>query len=170
MTERRDWDKELADIDRLIEKMPARRPGEAAVPAGRTEGAPQPAGRPGAPPAAGAPHPVGRPPRGRVFGLWAVLLLVLALGGLLLFWPYRNACGTGLLGYLAAVAVVVLGALWTAVRTWRLHRPVAHLLAILALMWGLALAAERVLPRVGYAAESADWTCADPQPAPSVTP
>jgi hypothetical protein len=33
--------------------------------------------------------------------------------------------------------------------------------------WGVVLAAEQVLPRVGYAAESQAWTCRAPAPAPA---
>ena len=157
MTGPRDWDRELADIDRLIEKMPAKPPVEQPAGAPRAPGAPPT--RPGTMlPGPGA-GPGRRAARGQVLGTWLVVLMVVALGAFLPFWPYVNECGRGLFGYLGAVAVVVLGAVWCAGLTWRNRRPVAHLLSIVALLWGLALAAERILPRIGYAADSATWMC-----------
>ena len=166
MTGPRDWDRELADIDRLIEKMPARAPGDPPAPAGAPRSPGAPATRPGAmlpEPSSGAAR---RAARGQVIGTWVLLLLVAALGAFLPVWPYVNDCGTGLMGYLGAVGAVVLGALWAAVLTWRHRRPVGHVLAVATLLWGLGLAAERVLPRIGYAAESAEWICRAPAPPP----
>jgi hypothetical protein len=36
---------------------------------------------------------------------------------------------------------------------------VAHILALVILFWGIVLAAEQVLARIGYAAERASWRC-----------
>jgi hypothetical protein len=54
--------------------------------------------------------------------------------------------------------VMVTGA-WVAVASWRLRSEVAHILALLIVLWGIVLAAEQVLPRIGYAAERASWHC-----------
>lgn len=81
------------------------------------------------------------------------------LGGLITQWPYPHACGWPLAGYLAAVAMVVLAGVWIAVVSWKLRSGAAHVLAFLLLFWGIALVAERVLPRTGYAAEHASWRC-----------
>ena len=172
MTGPRDWDRELADIDKLIEKMPAKAPAAQPAPAGAPRSAGEPATRPGAMLPGGSPAPGRRAARGQVIGTWILVLLVVALGAFLPFWPYVNDCGRGLFGYLGAVGVVVLGGLWAAGLTWRTRRPVAHLLAIAALIWGLALAAHSVLPRIGYAANAESWSCPaarQPQTSP-VTP
>jgi hypothetical protein len=48
-----------------------------------------------------------------------------------------------------------------AIVSWELRNVAAHVLAFLMLFWGMALVAERVLPRVGYATQRADWSCAE---------
>jgi hypothetical protein len=84
---------------------------------------------------------------------------VLALALALPVWPYARACGLGLLAYLGAVGVLVAAGAWAAANAWRHRRPVAHVLALGAIAWGVALAAREVLPRVGYARVPATWTC-----------
>ena len=74
-------------------------------------------------------------------------------------WPYPHGCGLALLGYLGAVGVVVLAGGWIAAVSWERRNGVVHLLALLLLLWGIALTAERVLPRIGYAAQHAAWGC-----------
>ena len=159
MTGPRDWDRELADIDKIIEKLPAKAPAAQPAPAGAPRTAGEPPTRPGTMLPGGGPAPGRRAARGQVIGTWILVLLVVALGAFLPFWPYVNDCGTGLFGYLGAVGVVVLGGMWAAGLTWRTRRPFGHVLAIAALIWGLALLAQVVLPRIGYAANSASWTC-----------
>jgi hypothetical protein len=92
-------------------------------------------------------------------GLWARVGLGAGLGGLMTQWPYPHGCGGPLAGYLGAVSVVVLAGIWIGVVSWRLRSGAAHVLGFLLLLWGILLAAERVLPRVGYAAERASWQC-----------
>ena len=87
------------------------------------------------------------------------MALALAFGVALTRWPYARECGGFLAAYGFAVAVAVLAAVWVAVASWKLRDGVAHVLAVLLLLWGLALAAERVLPRIGYAAQQARWRC-----------
>jgi heme A synthase len=84
------------------------------------------------------------------------------LGGLMTQWPYPHACGWHLTGYLGAVTGVLVAGIWIAVVSWRLRNAAAHVLAFLLLLWGVALVAERVLPRVGYAADRATWGCHAP--------
>jgi hypothetical protein len=43
--------------------------------------------------------------------------------------------------------------------SWKQRSAAAHVLALLIVLWGIALAAERVLPRTGYAAARASWGC-----------
>jgi heme A synthase len=99
------------------------------------------------------------PTRGDHVALWARLLLGVALGVAMTQWPYPHGCGVPLSGYLGAVAMVVLAGAWIAVSSWKLRVGVVHTLALLLLFWGIVLAAERALPRVGYAAERATWRC-----------
>ena len=81
------------------------------------------------------------------------------LGGLITQWPYPHGCGWPLAGYFGAGAMVVLAGIWIAGVSWKLRSGAAHVLAFLLLFWGMVLVAERVLPRVGYAAERASWGC-----------
>jgi len=98
-----------------------------------------------------------------MFGTWARLALVVALANAVVWWPYPRACGPQLLGYLGAVATIVLGGLWVAACTWRHRMPRTHALALLLVLWGLGLAELELLPRIGYAradaAHSANWRC-----------
>jgi hypothetical protein len=97
------------------------------------------------------------------FGVFARLVLVTLLGVAMLFWPYDARCGLGLAAYLASTGVVALGGVWCAVWTWRHRAARAHVLSLLLVVWGLALAAVDVLPRAGYAQPSAAhppvWRC-----------
>jgi hypothetical protein len=97
------------------------------------------------------------------FGVFARLVLVTLLGVAMLFWPYDARCGLGLAAYLASTGVVVLGGVWSGIWTWRHRAARAHILSLLIVVWGLALAAVDVLPRVGYAQPTAAhppvWRC-----------
>ena len=143
----RDWDRELAKIDRKLE----RTSDEALLPTPR-----------GASPAAAAQTAQVRKET-TTFGVFVRLLLAVALGVGMLFWPYAARCGPGLAGYLAATAVVVGAGVWTAVWTWRHRSGRAHVLALLLVVWGIALAAIEILPRAGYAVPTperpAAWSC-----------
>ncbi|MBA3318231.1 MAG: hypothetical protein H0T50_09120 [Gemmatimonadales bacterium] len=146
MTEQpRNWDKELADIDRVIEKVPA----PAAVPAKLPP--------PGSPPVA----------KGSVAmtWFWAVLALLLAVA--LPLWPYGKECGLQLFFYLGAAALALLAGAAGAVSSWATRRGLAHLLSLLALLWAGVMGAREVLPRAGYAVQAKPWLCpATPEPAP----
>jgi hypothetical protein len=156
----RDWDAEMAKIDRQIaatspEKLAAMssdRPGlqptveQRALPAGA---------RPAGP--AAVPH------KHRPMAAWARLLLGLALGVGMLFWPYPARCGVWLGLYLVGVTVLTAGGVWAAVWTWRHRTPRAHVLALLLVLEGLVLAGLQVLPKTGYArpdaGHPANWSC-----------
>jgi hypothetical protein len=90
--------------------------------------------------------------RGAMFRASARLILVLALGAALAFWPYENQCGSGLLGFLGVEIVIVIGGIWVAFTTWRYRLPRMHTLSLLIILAGLGLIAAEVLPRIGYAA------------------
>jgi hypothetical protein len=149
----------LADeIDALLKKLPH---AESESPAPRA-----PSARPAAPPSvrspvAGAPAsrkpapPAGRPP----LGVWAQVAAGVVLGGALTQWPYAATCGWGLLGYAAAVVALLIVGGWCAMESWRSRLGAAHIVSLAIVFWGVALAAEVVLPRIGYAAEAATWRC-----------
>lgn len=99
--------------------------------------------------------------------VWVFLRLVpvLALSVGVVYWPYYARCGLELAGYLGAIAAVALGGAWIAVTTWRCRMPIVHVIALLIVAWGVAVAAREVLPREGYAkpdAERAAWRCPAP--------
>lgn len=111
--------------------------------------------------------------RGAGFRAAARLILVLALGAALAFWPYENQCGSGLLGFLGVEAVIVVGGLWVAFTTWRYRLPRMHAFSLLIVLTGLTLIAAEVLPRVGYAAvdpkHPPSFSCPDAANAPPRT-
>jgi len=150
----RDWDKELAEIDKVMARMPAAAPQKA--PAGTAQKAPAEA--PGGVPAAVS--------RFGVLGTWLRVLLgaLLAIG--ITQWPYPTACGVNLAVYGTVILLVILAGVWSAVSSWRRQLGVAHVIAILVLIWGLVLAAREVLPRIGYASEVRSWSCSTPVRSP----
>ena len=99
------------------------------------------------------------PTRGDLVALWARVLLGIAFGGLMTQWPYPYGCGQALFVYLGAVATVMLAGAWIAFASWKLRNAAAHILSLILFFWGIVLAAEQVLPRIGYAAERASWRC-----------
>jgi small-conductance mechanosensitive channel len=145
----RDWDRELADIDKAIAKMP--------TPPGPPAGVARSAATPAASPATG---PAGMAVRRRDrAATWLWIVLGLALGVALPLWPYAAACGTGLFGYLAVIAMLIISAVLALRTSWRARQGRANALAVVLLVWGLCLAAMAVLPRIGYARASATWMC-----------
>lgn len=146
----RDWDKELAKIDKQLESVSDAQ----LFPERPAPGAPAPAG--------GAPvTPKVAEERAAARSWPAILRLTLSvvLGVAILFWPYEHRCGLGLSGYLAAVTAVCASGVWSAVWTWRHNAARAHILSILLIAWGIMLGAGEVLPRVGYAREVLTWSC-----------
>ena len=97
-------------------------------------------------------------------GSWTRLLLVAALAGALHSWPYARACGSGLFAFMGAATLVTLGGVWVLAYSWRRRAVRAHLAAFAVALWGVAILAVEVLPRVGYAnpdpARPTAWSCA----------
>jgi len=137
----RDWDRELAEVDRLLAKLPNADPT-----LGR--GAP-------ARPAAGGTAVAA----GGGFGTWVRVGLAVALAVGMTIWPYAHACGLQLGYYAAGIAMVVFAGIWGAIASWQRRIATAHLLSLAAVIWGLALAATVVVPRAGYAKTPATWFC-----------
>ncbi len=144
------------EVERLLRKLPGADPtlrGDPDEPPARPPGTSS-GPRPAVPP----PRRPGPTPLERA-GVWARAVGAAGLGAALTQWPYRADCGWPLYSYLGAVFVVLLTAGWAAMAAWRLRSPAAHVLALVAGFWGIVLAAEQILPREGYAAESGVWRC-----------
>lgn len=159
----RDWEKELADIDRRLgsvpEEAPARVPTRAApraAPPAPAKGDAAPARRIGSPAAA---------PRGwrTQFALIARVLVAAGVVAALLYWPYPSRCGAQLGAYLALVGLLGLVGIWTSVSAWRHRAAFVHLLGLAALGGAVVLGAREILPKTGYAvptvAHPAAWAC-----------
>lgn len=152
----------LADeIDALLKKLPHAEPEpSASKPAAPRQPAPAPNRAPPAVPRPSA-RAVGRPP----LGVWAQVGAGVLLAAALTQWPYGAACGWGLLGYGSAVTAMLIVGGWCATEAWRARLAAAHVVSLIVVFWGIALAAEVILPRIGYAADAATWRCAAEVPA-----
>jgi hypothetical protein len=147
----RDWDKELAEIDKIIAKQPLPVP---APPAGAPPAAPGPSRR--------AAEPPSRPdvPRHRlVLTTWLRVVLALLVAAAMTQWPYAHGCGLQLVWYLGAAAVVILAGLWGTVISWKRRMPGAHVVSLLVTLWGAYLAGKVVLDRTTYARVQRTWSC-----------
>ena len=158
----RNWDRELADIDKVIAK------GGAPAAGGSV---PAPAGRgPGVP--AGPPAP-----RRSVALTWFWVLLAVALAAALPLWPYQRSCGLQLMFFMGATGVTALIGLLGALASWANRRGFAHVVSLAVILWSAVIGLREVLPRVGYAKTVRTWTCeaapagpAPQSPAPQGTP
>ncbi len=168
----RDWEKELAKIDKQLASIPD----EALLPPAPPTGTGMPRGV-----AAVAPRSAGTvvpsaPGASRKATIWAYtkLTVAVAAGVGVWFWPWPARCGMPLVGLVAAGGGVGLLGIWSAFGTWRHRLGRAHILSMLVLASGIALVAREVLPRVGYAEATFDrparWTCQAEPPAPAVIP
>lgn len=163
----RNWEAELAKIDKQLasisdEQLMAT---SAPVPA---KGAAAPKGLPKALPAgkaAVASMPIASPSAvaGKPWVSWLKVLIAVAAAAGLMFWPWPAKCGAPLMGFTAATGGVALLGLWSAIGTWRHRLGLAHVASLLVTVWGVALGAREVLPRVGYAVPTAErgagWSC-----------
>jgi hypothetical protein len=102
---------------------------------------------------------------------WIKVTAGAVFGALMIQWPYVRDCGGLLYGYLFVVlGLAVVGAVG-AMASWRSRMALAHLISLTVILWSLALAAGEILPRIGYAAQSASWSCPVPAaPAPTGAP
>lgn len=88
---------------------------------------------------------------GAAFWVVVRLLLIVALAAGLPLWPYPGRCGAPVAAHLAAILALIVASVWTAASAWRRRMAASHVLALLILLWGLGLAAQELLPRIGYA-------------------
>jgi hypothetical protein len=164
----RDWEKELAAIDRQLASV-----SDEALAGKQTPVAPAPVpaapGRPVAAPgrlqpaAATVVAPTTRRRWQTTVGLLLRVLVGVAAVVAVVLWPYPSGCGLALAEYLAVVALIGLMGLWTSVASWRHRAPLAHVLGLALLTTSGVFAAREVLPRVGYAMPTiehpATWVC-----------
>ena len=181
----RDWDKELAMIDRQLAALSDDQIGVQAT-AAPPRSAPE---RPARPPAAGAARTMAPPPvaaagaaptmpasvtfvhgaQPRTWKSRAIVLGKLLAAGAVaaavspLVWPFDFRCGADLGLYLGAIAAATLTAVWAARSSWRHRAGFAHTASLLLVLWGLSLAAWLALPRVGLGLPDAQritvWQC-----------
>ena len=147
----RDWDKELAEIDKIIAKQPAPVAGKPVQVSAGAAGPAAPARQ------AAAPAPATRG-RTALTG-WVRVLLGVAVAVGVAQWPYAHVCGLSLYGYLAAAVGVLLAGSWGAVTSWRRRMGLAHVVSLIVALWGSALVAKAFLDRSDYARHPATWTC-----------
>src|SRR3954462_1907720 len=154
MTEQpRNWDREMADIDRAIAKQqPA------------TGGSVQP----GSPPVT--------PQRRFVALTWFWTVIAVLLGVALLLCPVDRNCGIRLIFFIGAGSLALLAGVIGALNSWAHRRGLAHLLSLLVIVFAGVMLMREILPRAGYAREARDWTCpqtppvTNPAPQPSAQP
>mgnify|MGYP001366366284 CR=1 FL=1 len=146
----RDWDKEMAEIDKIIAKQPA-------APAGKLapSGGGPPAPRPEAPP------PAIRSRRSALTG-WIRVALAVAVAVGVTQWPYLHACGLSAYGYAAAAGGVVLAGLWGAVTSWKRRMGLAHVVSLLVTLWGSMLLGRAIVERTEYVKAPLTWGCSLP--------
>ncbi len=97
----------------------------------------------------------------RAGAVWGCVTLGVLLAAAVPLWPYENDCGQWLILYLSAVSLVIVAGLWGARVSWRGRIGWAHVLAVMTIIWGLALTAHAVLPRepIFYAKTRLAWRC-----------
>jgi hypothetical protein len=152
----RDWDKEMAEVDRLLKRLPAADPT-----LGRGGGEPtlrRPAVTPASAMSSGEIRATGR----ARLGTWArvILGLLVGIGVAPGMWPYTHGCGLRLMFYLMGVITVITAGLWSSVSSWRRRLGVAHVIAQVLIVWGVLLLTREVLPRVGARPQGV-WMCPD---------
>src|SRR5215211_4979880 len=134
--EPRNWNKELADIDKVLSKQPA-----------------------AAPTSAGSVKVLSQPQRRHVALTWFWTALAIVLAVALPLWPNDKSCGIRLVFYMGAAGIALLMGVLGALSSWSHRRGLAHLLSLLAIVWAGIMATREILPRAGYARHSLTWTC-----------
>jgi len=153
MTGPRDWDKELAEIDKVIARGGTPAAPAAAAPA--IQSPPRAAG--GAPALPPAPGRVTR--RRDTVGIWLRGLLGAAGAAALPFWPYGKTCGLVLGLYMVGTVAVAAAGVWTMRGAWTHRRGGALAAGVLILLAGLGLAGMEILQRTPFAAVRLHWIC-----------
>jgi len=152
----KDWEKEMAEVDRLLKKLPYGEPTPSVGSAPTVRNTP-----------AVAPPGADLTAAGQWLGTWARVVLGLLIGIGMTQWPYTHGCGLRLIFYLLGVAAVIAAGTWSGISSWKRRFGVAHVLSQGLIIFGLVLAAREVLPRIGYAKAEAPWLCPDVVPTSS---
>jgi hypothetical protein len=139
----RDWDRELAAIDKVMAK-------------GGGPSASVPATRGGALPSGAPARTLSRR---SALTTWIRAALGILVAAAVVQWPYAHRCGLGLMLYLGAAGMVAVAGVWTMVVGWQRRQGWAHVVGLGVLLGGLALVAAVLLPRMGYAAIVLPWMC-----------
>jgi hypothetical protein len=152
----RDWDKEMAEVDRLLKKLP-----EADPTLGRNRGGEPTVRKPTVTPGGGWSGGGGPSARERI-GTWAKVALgvLVAVGVAPGVWPYSHGCGLRLVFYLIGVTTVIAAGVWASISSWKRRLGFAHVVSQVLIVWGILLMTREVLPRVGANAEAL-WLCPD---------
>jgi hypothetical protein len=155
----RDWDQEMAQVDRLLSKLPTHEPPPAPRPAGR-----------GAVAGEGGER---RLTMREWLGTWVRVGLGVVIGIAITQWPYAHSCGLRLDLYLLAVSGVIAAGVWSSISSWKRRLAVAHTVSQLLVIWGVLLGSSEIFPRVS-AGSTATWSCpstpAGPAPAAPASP
>ncbi len=153
----RDWDKEMAEVDRLLKKLPADDPT-----LGRPSGGEPTVRKQAAAPASRWSDGTAAPSARERVGTWAkvALGLLVAIGVAPGVWPYSHGCGLRLIFYLLGVTTVIAAGLWASISSWKRRLGVAHVVSQILIVWGILLMTREVLPRLGPKAEPL-WLCPD---------
>ena len=142
----RNWDKEMAEVDKLLSKLPTK-PDESHRPAPGAKGA------------------AGQVVAGSAGSNWLSVWLRVGLGVVFAFammqWPYRHACGWPLAFYSIGIVVAVVWGTWGMWLSWRRRQGFAHTLSVATLVTGIVLAVGTVAPRVA-SPPTAEWFCPGP--------
>jgi hypothetical protein len=160
-------DHDLAqEIERLMKHLPKADPRLLGTPGA------MPAVRPlGARPALAGSTPTSRTPASRTptdatasplaeqAHVWGRVALAAGFAAAVAEYQYTRSCGWMLGLYLAVITVVMIAGAWGSIVSWRGRNLPAHVLSLIVVFWGIVLAAEQVLPRIGYAASDASWAC-----------
>jgi hypothetical protein len=158
----RDWNKEMAEVDRLLKKLPYAEPTLRGGGSGGGGGEPT-VKRPGV----GGADAVASTSTGGAgwVGTWTrvVLGMLVAVGVAPGVWPYTHGCGLHLIFYLTGVTTVIAAGLWSSISSWKRRLGVAHVISQVLIIWGILLLTWEVLPRVGARA-TAVWICPDVPP------
>jgi hypothetical protein len=138
-------------VDRLLAQLPGLQ--------GASQ-APRVAARPGGAPGSPIQY-LEASPHEDLIGPWGRVVLGLALGTMMAWWPYSRACGFPLAGYLGAITTVIVAGGWAAVGSWRHRTSLAHIVSLIVMLYGVMLGAAELLPRTGYAVDQSTWQCGD---------
>ena len=155
-----DWDKEMAEVDRLLKRLPNADPT-----LGRGGGGDPTVRRPAVAPGTGLSGSA-TSGAGTWLGTWVKvgLGILVGIGVAPGVWPYSHGCGLRLVFYLVGVTTVVAAGVWAGMSSWRRRLGFAHVVSQVLIIWGILLMAREVLPRVGAKPEAL-WLCPDvPRP------